>query len=95
MDGPHDPPAEIDDTIKLLILKLDCRHRHVDLALIPIVVNGWPPRPIAGAAQRKQHRIDEQREEKKKIFRSIKKPTQFNVVPPIKQIVDVRGRKLY
>jgi len=34
---PNLPPAEIDDTIKLLNIELDCRHLHVDLTLIPIV----------------------------------------------------------
>jgi len=38
-DGVHPnlPPAEIDDTIELLNIKLDCRYLHVDLALLPIV----------------------------------------------------------
>jgi len=69
--------------IELLNIKLDRRHLHVDVALIPIVVNNLyamipivgsnlyalisivvPPRPIVGAVQRNQHRIDEQREKK-------------------------------
>jgi len=39
MDGVHPnlPPAKIDDTIELLNIKLDRRHLHVDLALIPML----------------------------------------------------------
>ena len=38
-DGVHPnlPPAEIDDAIELLNIKLDRKHRQVDLALISIV----------------------------------------------------------
>jgi len=35
---PNLPPAEIYDTIELLNIELDCRHFHVNLALIPIIV---------------------------------------------------------
>jgi len=34
---PNLPHAEIDDTIKLLNIELDCRHLHVALSLMPIV----------------------------------------------------------
>ena len=36
---PNLSPAEIDDTIELLNIKLDRRHLHIDLALIPIVMD--------------------------------------------------------
>jgi len=39
-DGVHPnlSSAEIDDTIELLNIELDCRHLQVNIAIIPIVV---------------------------------------------------------
>jgi len=34
---PNLPPAKIVDTIELLNIKLDCRHFHVNMDLVPIV----------------------------------------------------------
>ena len=50
-DGVHPnlSPAEIDDVIELLNIKLDHRHLHVELVLITIVVISGEVTPTTGS----------------------------------------------
>jgi len=56
---PNLPLVEINDTIELLNIELDRRYLHVDLALIPIVVNSGRPhdRIDWGSVAETNHRI--------------------------------------